>query len=63
MVLVMIFVDQRAYQFALGLPVWLVDVFYEITDFGRSGLKMIISKAVTHPRVDRRRIRRRPLGA
>jgi membrane-associated phospholipid phosphatase len=37
MVLAMIFVDQRAYQFALGLPVWLVDLFYEITDFGRSG--------------------------
>jgi membrane-associated phospholipid phosphatase len=37
MALAMIFVDQRAYQFALGLPVWLVDVFYEITDFGRSG--------------------------
>jgi membrane-associated phospholipid phosphatase len=33
----MIFVDQPAYQFALGLPKWLVDVFYGITDFGRSG--------------------------
>jgi membrane-associated phospholipid phosphatase len=33
----MIFVDQPAYRFALELPTWLVDVFYEITDFGRSG--------------------------
>jgi undecaprenyl-diphosphatase len=36
-ILCMIFVDQRAYHFALGLPMWLVDVFYAITDFGRSG--------------------------
>jgi membrane-associated phospholipid phosphatase len=36
-VLSMVFVDQRAYQFATGLPMWLVDLFYEITDFGRSG--------------------------
>jgi membrane-associated phospholipid phosphatase len=35
--LAMILVDQRAYQFASGLPLWLVDGFYEITDFGRSG--------------------------
>jgi membrane-associated phospholipid phosphatase len=36
-VLSMVFLDQRAYQFASGLPMWLVDLFYEITDFGRSG--------------------------
>jgi undecaprenyl-diphosphatase len=35
--LAMILVDQRAYQFASGLPLWLVDGFYAITDFGRSG--------------------------
>jgi membrane-associated phospholipid phosphatase len=35
--LAMVLVDQRAYQFASGLPLWLVDGFYEITDFGRSG--------------------------
>jgi membrane-associated phospholipid phosphatase len=35
--LTMILVDQRAYQFASGLPLWLVDGFYAITDFGRSG--------------------------
>jgi membrane-associated phospholipid phosphatase len=36
-VLSMLFLDQPAYQFASGLPMWLVDLFYEITDFGRSG--------------------------
>jgi membrane-associated phospholipid phosphatase len=35
--LAMIMVDQRTYQFASGLPPWLVDGFYAITDFGRSG--------------------------
>jgi membrane-associated phospholipid phosphatase len=35
--LTMIFLDARAHEFASGLPPWLVDVFYEITDFGRSG--------------------------
>ena len=35
--LAMILVDQRAYLFASGLPPWLVDGFYAITDFGRSG--------------------------
>ena len=35
--LAMILVDQRAYQFASGLPPWLVGGFYAITDFGRSG--------------------------
>ncbi len=33
----MIFFDARAYGVASELPPWLVDVFYEITDFGRSG--------------------------
>jgi membrane-associated phospholipid phosphatase len=36
-VLSMIFIDQWAYHLALGLPEWLVDLFYDITDFGRSG--------------------------
>ncbi len=36
-VLAMILLDQRAYQFAFGLPPWLVEGFYTITDFGRSG--------------------------
>jgi membrane-associated phospholipid phosphatase len=35
--LAMILLDQRAYQFVSGLPLWLVDGFYAITDFGRSG--------------------------
>jgi membrane-associated phospholipid phosphatase len=36
-ILSMVFVDQPAYQLALGLPEWVVDLFYDITDFGRSG--------------------------
>jgi membrane-associated phospholipid phosphatase len=36
-VLSMLFLDQPIYQFASGLPMWLVDLFFEITDFGRSG--------------------------
>ena len=36
-VLAMIFIDERAYRWASGLPLWLVDWFYAITDFGRSG--------------------------
>jgi membrane-associated phospholipid phosphatase len=36
-ILSMIFVDQWVYRFASGLPEWLVDLFYDITDFGRSG--------------------------
>jgi membrane-associated phospholipid phosphatase len=35
--LAMILLDQRAYQLASGLPPWLVEGFYTITDFGRSG--------------------------
>jgi len=33
----MIFLDSRAFVFATGLPTWLVDIFFEITDFGLSG--------------------------
>jgi membrane-associated phospholipid phosphatase len=33
----MAFFDAGAYEVASGLPSWLVDLFYEITDFGRSG--------------------------
>jgi len=32
----MLFLDSPAHEFAAGLPLWLVDVAYEITDFGRS---------------------------
>ncbi len=31
------FLDVPGHEFAAGLPPWLVDVAYEITDFGRSG--------------------------
>jgi undecaprenyl-diphosphatase len=33
----MLFLDAPAHQFASGLPAWLIDDAYEITDFGRSG--------------------------
>jgi hypothetical protein len=33
----MTFLDAPVSRFASTLPPWLVDVFYEITDFGRSG--------------------------
>lgn len=33
----MVFFDAPASQWASGLPPWLVDVAYQITDFGRSG--------------------------
>jgi membrane-associated phospholipid phosphatase len=33
----MLFLDAPAHEFAAGLPLWLVDGAYEITDFGRSG--------------------------
>jgi undecaprenyl-diphosphatase len=36
-VLAMLFLDAPAHDVAAGLPLWLVDVAYEITDFGRSG--------------------------
>jgi len=36
-VLSMLFLDVPVHEFAAGLPLWLVDVAYEITDFGRSG--------------------------
>jgi membrane-associated phospholipid phosphatase len=36
-VLSMLFLDTPLHKFAAGLPPWLVDVAYEITDFGRSG--------------------------
>jgi membrane-associated phospholipid phosphatase len=37
----MIFVDERVYQLALRLPMWVVDRFYDITDFGRSGWVLV----------------------
>jgi membrane-associated phospholipid phosphatase len=33
----MLFLDAPAHEFATGLPLWLVDAAFEITDFGRSG--------------------------
>jgi len=36
-VLSMRFLDAPGYEFAAGLPLWLVDIAYEITDFGLSG--------------------------
>ena len=33
----MLFIDAPASEFAAGLPTWLVDGAFEITDFGRSG--------------------------
>jgi undecaprenyl-diphosphatase len=36
-VLSMLFLDAPAHEFASGLPTWLIDDAYEITDFGRSG--------------------------
>src|SRR5215470_9029545 len=35
--LAMLFVDAPVLEFAAGLPPWLVDWAYEVTDFGRSG--------------------------
>ena len=32
----MLFLDVPGHDFAAGLPLWLVDIAYEITDFGRS---------------------------
>jgi membrane-associated phospholipid phosphatase len=32
----MLFIDNRVHALASGLPAWLVDLFYEITDFGQS---------------------------
>lgn len=37
----MMFLDDAAFVFVSGLPPWLVDLFYEITDFGRSGSILI----------------------
>jgi membrane-associated phospholipid phosphatase len=42
----MIFIDERAYRLALRLPVGVVDAFYEITDFGRSGWVLVPTGAV-----------------
>ena len=35
--LAMLFLDAPVFEFAAGLPPWLVDWAYEVTDFGRSG--------------------------
>ena len=37
----MFFVDERAYRLALRLPMGVVDAFYEVTDFGRSGWVLV----------------------
>jgi membrane-associated phospholipid phosphatase len=42
----MIFIDERAYLLALRLPTGVVDAFYEITDFGRSGWVLVPTGAL-----------------
>jgi membrane-associated phospholipid phosphatase len=42
----MVFVDERVYQLALRLPIWVVDLFYGITDFGRSGWVLVPTGAI-----------------
>jgi membrane-associated phospholipid phosphatase len=42
----MFFVDERVYRLALRLPVGVVDAFYEITDFGRSGWVLVPTGAL-----------------
>jgi membrane-associated phospholipid phosphatase len=42
----MVFADERAYRLALGLPMSVVDAFYEITDFGRSGWVLVPTGAL-----------------
>jgi membrane-associated phospholipid phosphatase len=42
----MFFVDERAYRLALRLPTGVVDAFYEITDFGRSGWVLVPTGAL-----------------
>jgi membrane-associated phospholipid phosphatase len=42
----MFFADERAYQLALRLPVGVVDAFYAITDFGRSGWVLVPTGAL-----------------
>ena len=37
----MFFIDERAYRLALRLPMGVVDAFYAITDFGRSGWVLV----------------------
>jgi undecaprenyl-diphosphatase len=37
----MVFIDARGFTFAGGLPLWLVDTFNELTDFGKSGWFLI----------------------
>jgi membrane-associated phospholipid phosphatase len=56
----MAFVDAHAHNFASGLPPWLVDLFYEITDFGRSewiltpvGLLIALIAVLASPALDR----------
>jgi membrane-associated phospholipid phosphatase len=42
----MFFVDERAYRLALRLPMGVVDAFYEVTDFGRSGWVLVPTGAL-----------------
>jgi membrane-associated phospholipid phosphatase len=42
----MVFVDARVYQLALGLPMWAIDGFYDITDLGRSGWVLVPTGAL-----------------
>jgi membrane-associated phospholipid phosphatase len=42
----MVFLDERVYQLVLGFPTWVVDAFYDITDFGRSGWVLVPTGAL-----------------
>jgi undecaprenyl-diphosphatase len=42
----MFFIDERAYRLALRLPMGVVDAFYDITDFGRSGWVLVPTGAL-----------------
>jgi undecaprenyl-diphosphatase len=56
----MAFVDQHVHELATGLPQWLVDLFYDITDFGRSawilapvGTLIVLIALLASPALDR----------
>ena len=42
----MFFVDEAAYRLALGLPTRMIEAFYAITDFGRSGWVLVPTGAL-----------------
>jgi membrane-associated phospholipid phosphatase len=42
----MIFIDEQTYRLALRLPIGVVEAFYEVTDFGRSGWVLVPTGAL-----------------